>query len=356
MTPGDGGILIFNSLTQQVTQAGDGLAGAWPILRAAGSWDDMTDAARQAGIATDDLRDLVDMGILQPVRHHRRPARIACADRIRIGRTVILIGFDDAGLRAAARPVIGHLQVSDATPIETYVTVARTGRGIQIAPEGDRAVRFADDGFAPGLKIALTEIAFRHVEEIVLHAASVSHGDRAILLFGDPGAGKSTLSYASSRLADLVCEGDDLAELLPDGHVMPMAFAAAIKTGACRLRAPLAPELETAPEHVRPDGKIVRYLPLPRNRETPLTVAAAVSLDRRSDGPAGLTAIGKAEMMRIALNGAWTESRTVSPSGFDALAACVAGAGCYRLTYSDLRGASDLLHGLLHDSDPLIIA
>jgi hypothetical protein len=170
-----------------------------------------------------------------------------------------------------------------------------------------------------------------------------------MLLVGEPGAGKSTLSVALAA-AGFRLDGDDVAALLPDGRVMGLPFPCTVKAGSWPMVAAFRPDLASRPVHLRPDGQTVRYLPLKAGAPPPRRVRTVLCLARTANASARLTPLDVQPAIGALLAEAWSASKTLATQDFDALTACVQGASFQRMTYATLDQAvalaSDAWEGL----------
>jgi hypothetical protein len=193
----------------------------------------------------------------------------------------------------------------------------------------------------------LSEVLERGRYELALHAATIFPDERALLICGRPGAGKTTLSVALEH-AGWALAGDDLALLDASGSVAGVPFPIAVKAGAWKLLAQYRPDLASARVARRPDRKRVRYLaPQARISASPRRVGWVVHLRRRPGDRVTLAPMGAIEALECLLEEAAGRDQKLSPAGFEALASLVNGAASYRLTYSRLEDAVAMLRGSL---------
>ena len=204
------------------------------------------------------------------------------------------------------------------------------------------------EGLAATLKAELLSEVLEHGRyELALHTATILPDDRALLICGRPGAGKTTLSLALEH-AGWAVAGDDLALLHASGSIAGVPFPIAVKAGAWKLLARYRPDLAEVPVSRRPDRKRVRYLP-PQARVPagPRRVGWVVQLRRRPGDDVSLAPMAPIEALECLLKDASGRDQNLSPAAFEALASLVNGAACYRLAYSRLEDAVRILRGSL---------
>lgn len=100
---------------------------------------------------------------------------------------------------------------------------------------------------------------------LAIHAAAVVKNGVALLLPGTSGSGKSTLCVSLVEQG-FECYSDELAVLsYPTGHVQPLPLPMAVKTGSWKLLESTWPALQQATIWQRPDGRRLKYIPLPES-------------------------------------------------------------------------------------------
>lgn len=191
----------------------------------------------------------------------------------------------------------------------------------------------------------LAEVLAHGSYELAIHAAALQRRERLLLLCGQPGAGKTTLTLALAH-AGFGFAADDVTLLDSGGGGLGLPFAAAVKPGAWPLLAEICPDLDAAPVFRRPDGRRIRYI-LPKASvpasPSPRPVGWVVLLRRGRDANARLEPLDPVDALRGLLDGAYAPGGELSGTAFDVLAQVIGSAQVYLLTYSRLQDAVDLL-------------
>jgi hypothetical protein len=200
----------------------------------------------------------------------------------------------------------------------------------------------------PAIKADLTErIIHEDRPDFALHAASLVLEEKGLLLCGQPGVGKSTLTLHLLRDGFRYC-GDDIVLISPDGLAQGLPFAPTVKPGSWEKISRIHRDLDQAAVHVRPDGIRVRYLPLTNVHEGRFAVAWIVFLNRIGRGPAELTPLGEIEAMGRVIGGSFAANGRLSRKAFAALKKILTGARSFELTYSNAADAQRKLMDLCH--------
>ncbi|WP_176442928.1 hypothetical protein [Tropicimonas sediminicola] len=314
----------------------------WPLLQSGIETADF--AARAAELGDDGfavIDQLVAIGAVQYIATDEQPLDVHERVTISVGHTAIGLSFSGPIALARLRCVFRHLE-TPALPDAEVVIVERED-GVGIAFSGDAPESYAWHEAGPALKLLITELALDAAMGMTLHLGTLQRDNEALLLVGEPGAGKSTLSVALGS-GDFELWGDDLAELRPDGRVQALPLPATLKDGAWPMLAHLHPELEGGEAFVRPDDKTVKYLPLPPATKAPvLRARCALSLRRDDAAPPGLEPLDAKDFIAAMIAGGWSGDHRLTPDDFDGLAACADGIAFFRATYPDLPTALSLV-------------
>lgn len=239
--------------------------------------------------------------------------------------------------------VFRHLQL-DTEAVDVVLQLVERGKRIDLFRDGVWAACCGPEEIPIMVKgQLLAEALERCSYGLALHVAAVLHRDRALLLCGSQGAGKTTLALALLR-AGFDFMADDVTLLDSAGHGIGLAFAPAVKAGSWPVLSGYFPTLGISPVYRRPDGRRVRFLvPEDHVPATPQRIGWVVLLRRGRIVEPALRAIEPAEMLNGLLNGAFAQEAELSNTTFDVLCDVIRSAQGFCLTYSRLDDAVDLL-------------
>lgn len=338
--------LLYSQHHQQVLELNETAERIWQALAAAGSVSAAAETFADLGLSQADAADLIgdaalqwtEAGFVAPLAldellaDRRPPDRTLALDEL-------VVELRLGGVQAQALDaVFGHLYAAAARPGVRLTILEHAGR-LLFYIDRRLALVGAAESLAAHLKAILTDLYVDAVEGAYLtHGAMLLRGGCALLLSGEPGAGKTTLALALAA-AGWRYGSDDIVRISPEGAARGVAFAAAVKRGSLPLLRPLWPGLDQLPEWLRTDGQQARYLLPPRRAQTPQRLNLVVTLARRSGARAEFQPISAVEALNAIMQGGYARRWSMTADAFCALAVSLERAVCVRLEYSDLEPA-----------------
>ncbi|GEM_PF-3752350 len=259
------------------------------------------------------------------------------------------VRYGNALAETALHPLLRHAETSkkrsSGKPPITCEFIQNADESYTFAIDGIEKVREASIVYVKG--VAVFEIfSALHPDRswlAVFHGAAVKRDDRASLLLGKSGDGKSTLAAALSKNGfDLM--SDDLA-VIEKGSVgvMETPFALALKKGSWEVLSPLIPEIPGLPRATLFDETLAFFAPSPVSSTLPSPdPVQALYFVRYDPGTpfrvTGLTAVEA--LSRLTEAGAWISHEK---ENLEAFLAWLGETPAYELHYSDLSPVIDLL-------------
>lgn len=238
---------------------------------------------------------------------------------------------------AEAVPVLSVFgQFASEAQAERSIALAGLG-GLVFMLDGEQPLGAWDErSWIPELKARITELyANAAVGGFLAHGALLSRGGEGLLLCGEPGGGKTTLSVALAAHG-FDYHGDDIARIDAAGRAAGAPFCPALKSGAWTLLRGRVEGLDELPVYLRSDGQEVRYLPVPAADRRAIAIGAVLLLDRRANGAANVEAVQPLDVLRAILASAYSVRGEIDAGTLQSLAATVSAARCGRLTYAAL--------------------
>lgn len=259
--------------------------------------------------------------------------------------------------RALVHSMLGHLAVvaaveADAPRFRIDVTEDPSGQ-ISIFLDG-RCMREGKDRntMAPMLKSLVWQTALlNHDFFLDIHAGVVGDGERCLMFPAAAGSGKTTLTAA------MIHEGyeylsDEVALLsLPEMTVEPMPMAMCVKSTGVDALLSRYPVLAELPEHLRGDGKHVRYLRPPAGSipggEARRAVQAIVFPVYRPGGATELQPLSVTEALAAFLDECLMVSKPLDVPSVGSLLDWFVTTPCYRLNIGNTEESVQMVRGLL---------
>lgn len=188
-----------------------------------------------------------------------------------------------------------------------------------------------------------------------IHAAVVGDGTHCYLFPAASGSGKSTL-FAALVHAGFEYFSDEVALLHPgDMTVAPVPLALCVKNTGVGILADRYPALEAIAEHLRGDGKRVRYLRPPEGAVPPPTtrrpVGALIFPCYAPGQPTTLTPLGRFEALQCLMRECVIVDTRLDADKVAGLLAWLERTPSHRLAFSDLDDAVAVVRKLTCRSD-----
>ena len=285
----------------------------------------------------------------------RRPAAAAVSESYELLGRTFHVHYAEPRLAREIRPLLRSLaRVNDGMAGATGVnmTVASEKRCVIVVVDRQvvaRATTLAEA--AVTVRACLTELAVAASGGLcVVHAGALARDDAALLLPGEAGDGKSTLSagLAARGFAMLSDDTTLLMDAPPLVRCLPTGLC--LKRGACAVLGSLFPHLASLAEWRRPDGRQARYL-MPGDvawaaPDTALAVRWMVFPRYHPDHVTALQPLARHEALARLLRGVYFLSGSLDPQGLDSLIRWIDDVDCYELPLSSLDAAAELLDRL----------
>lgn len=252
-------------------------------------------------------------------------------------------------------PVLSHLEVPDPGNLANVIDIAvlKDGHRYIVAENGQALFRCkGPHEVTPYTQHLVFNRSLRKAGyDVAFHAAGVSDGERALLLPGSAGSGKTSLTAALLH-AGYQYLSDDVVFLRkgkPDLEGLP--YSLGIKEGSALSHlSSLFPEIGNCRVHRRGDGQNLRYLAppygaLPSRSKLGVTAAWIVfpSLDAQAD--TSLRELNRCDALRRLLR-TCTLSRPLSRAQVGNLVSLVRNTETYELPMASLRIAVQSLNDL----------
>ena len=338
---------VSRSLTKQFAVSAD--VAASYVAGVLGQYETLAHDSGPSGRATEALQ-VPSLDVCRP-----RRSRAGVVETYWLLGSALRVRYDSAGLRTAIHPLLQHNALADGAEMTSVVDVAvKPGAGGLIVVAGDEAVgwsRTIDDA-AVAVRACLTQLAVGRTGGLcVVHAGALRRNGGALLLPGEAGHGKSTLSAGlAARGFDMLC--DDTALLAgepPLVRCIPTGLC--VKRGAYSVLESLYPRLPSLPEWRRPDGRRARYLmpgdDLPwAKSDAEVDVRWIVFPQYRADRDTVLLPLPRHEALARLLRGVYFLSGALDERNLEKLIAWIERIDCFELPLSSLDAATALLDRL----------
>ena len=265
------------------------------------------------------------------------------------------VHYESTGLFASIHPLLRHgtpaSETRAATTIDLDVVCENDGVAVLLDQRLIARCRWAEQAAAM-LRACLTELAVMKSGGLcAIHAGALRRNGRALLLPGDAGYGKSTLSAGLAACGfDMLSDDTTLIEGEPP-LVRSIRAGLCIKRGAYAVLELAYPQLPSLPEWRRPDGRWVRYL-MPGEHvpwaeaDAALAVGWIVFPRYSPDQRTALLPLSRHEALAHLLRGACFLSGALDERSLETLIAWIERIECFELPLSSLDAATSLLDEL----------
>ena len=189
----------------------------------------------------------------------------------------------------------------------------------------------------------------------VLHAAAVSLSEGSIILPGEGGAGKSTLTAHLVAMGWSYC-GDDIIGLGRTAEnskieILPFPTSLCLKEGSLSVLGDYYPEIVNV-EPLNYGGKTLRFIPVDRSRLTPdinnwRTPRAVVFPMYSADSISRIERLSQWDALSSLLKAGTGVGAGTDFSNFELLLDLIKSVPCFRLRYSSLDNLSETLQEFL---------
>jgi hypothetical protein len=265
------------------------------------------------------------------------------------------VHYDSARLFEQIDPLLQHRALANGAGLTkvTDVVVARENDGVTvIADEEMIGSSSTVEDAAVAVRACLTQLATNRSGGLcVVHAGALCRNGAALLLPGDAGHGKSTLSAGlAARGFAMLC--DDTTLLAGDPPlVRSIPTGLCIKRGAYAVLEPHYPRLASLPEWRRPDGRQARYLMPGRDLpwagpDAAVGVRWIVFPRYHPDRGTALLPLPRHEALARLLRGVCFLSGSLDERNLEKLIAWIEPIDCFELPLASLDAATALLDGL----------
>lgn len=179
-------------------------------------------------------------------------------------------------------------------------------------------------------------------QHLLLHAGSVEVNSHGLLLIGEPGSGKSTLT-AAMTLDGARCLSDEFGVVREeDCRLMPLTKPIALKNQSIGLIKSWSEDAVLGPTYHKTHKGDVAHMAVPRQsvdaRSTPATPRVIVFPKWHLDRPVAIEPLGRAEAFNLIAFNSFNFT-TTAESGFDLVDRLVRNCDCYRMEFGRLEDA-----------------
>jgi len=266
--------------------------------------------------------------------------------RYRLHDTVVSIHYPNPLLFEAIHPLLKPMTTTADAAL--HITIEPSPAGLKLVSQIDTVA--TEETVAVAVRAAVTRLAVERSGGLcIVHAGALVAEGRALLLPGNAGRGKSTLS-AGLAAAGFEMLSDDSTLLVGQPlQVAPLPTGLCVKPGAYKVLDPLFPRLSALPEWRRPDGLRAKYLEPGLDLPWAADAAPAQWLVFPHYDPShgtNLRPLTRPQALERLLPGVYFLSGTLNAANLDALIGWIKGIECFELSLSSLNEAVGVLRDL----------
>lgn len=268
--------------------------------------------------------------------------------------------FETVEQEALIHPIIMHLEV-DALPGEpdTIISLIERGETHFVYQNGKPHNHNREiSTLGPMIKGLILQAGTNSQDYFMcVHSGVVTDGQTCILIPGESGRGKSSMTAAFTKAGFTFCS-DEMALLVKGSFdVMALPAAMCIKESGFDTMEKLFPQISDLPIYDREDGKRVRYF-LPPNvridgaKDNPMPVQRIIFPKYDPSQPARLTRMSKADALRIISVECMAIPSMIDQVGITQFVRWIRNIDCYELTVASLDDAVAMGTQLLAERQP----
>ncbi|CAN7701581.1 transporter [Rhizobium rhizogenes] len=229
-----------------------------------------------------------------------------------------------------------------------HLTIKANSHRYELTADDEYLGIFAQAEIVPAVKAFLTDALLQTDFMLALHAALLRFGDSQLLIAGASGAGKTTLALALASEEGCEMLADDIVIIDETDRLRGIPFPIAVKDGSWPLLQDFYPKLAALPIHIRPDGKIVKFLPGGGDKDDSSTIRARTIVFIRQNlaGQCSLSRMHPLDAFQRLLAEAAAPRHRLTDAAFGALRDLVNTSQAFEMEVSRLEDAVQAIRGL----------